>query len=137
MNKIIEAIRKAEALTSAEIRVHVSQRWFERHPMKRAQHLFHQYGLDQSPEQNAVLVYVNLRRRKFAIFHGKNTDSVQSGFGRGFWERIAREMKRNFIATHPENAIAMTVVSLGEALSKIYPANSTSHHSPESEYSED
>jgi len=115
---IVEAIHEAEAHTTAEIRVHVSQRLLERNPYKRATHLFHQYQLSKTAHRNAVLLYVNLRRKKFAI---TGDEAAHNALGQRFWEELARDMKRHMISTHPENAIALVVQKLGRRLAEKFP----------------
>jgi uncharacterized membrane protein len=115
---ILDAIRDAESRTTAEIRVHLSRRLIEKDPFKRAKHLFHQYGMYRTTHRNAVLLYVNLRRRKFALI---GDEGAHHSVGQRFWEELARDLMRNFISTHPENAIALAVKKIGERLAQDFP----------------
>jgi uncharacterized membrane protein len=115
---IVDAIREAESETSAEIRVHLSRRLWERNPYQRAMRLFQQYGMSGSAQRNSVLFYVNLRRKKFAIV---GDEGAHTAVGQRFWEELSRETKRNMISTHPENAIALIIRKLGARLAKHFP----------------
>jgi uncharacterized membrane protein len=115
---IVEAIQAVEAETTAEIRVHLSKRLIERDPFKRASLLFHQYGMDHTTQRNAVLLYVNLRRRKFAII---GDEGAHHAFGQRAWEELAHELKRQLHSTHPENAIAHWIRRLGFRLAMEFP----------------
>jgi uncharacterized membrane protein len=68
--------------------------------------------------RNAILIYVNLRRKKFALV---GDEGAHKAVGQRYWDEIARDLKRNFISTHPENAIAITIRKLGERLMKHFP----------------
>lgn len=125
---ILDAIRAAEAKTTSEIRVHLSRRWMEKDPFKRAGHLFRQYGMFRTTHRNAVLLYVNLRRRKFALV---GDEGAHHAVGQRFWEELARQLKRDFGSTHPENAIALAVKKIGERLAQDFPLAQGQTHSNE------
>jgi uncharacterized membrane protein len=115
---ILDAIHEAETKTTGEIRVHLSRRVFERNTFGRANRLFHQYSMAGTLHRNAILIYVNLRRKKFAIV---GDEGAHQAVGQRYWDEVARELKKNFMSTHPENAIALTVTKLGERLMKHFP----------------
>ncbi len=117
-SKIVESIAKAETRTTGEIRVHISKRWIERDPMKRAQKLFLRLGMNRTQLKNAVLLYVNLRRRKFAIY---GDEGIHKSMGQKYWEKIARELSQDLRGTHHENAIALAVNKIGDALAENFP----------------
>jgi len=133
---IVEAIRLAEENTTGEIRVHLSKKWIERDPYKRATRLFQKFGMFRTTHRNAVLFYVNLKRHKFAIV---GDEGIHKTVGQRYWEELARELKRALISTHPENAIAIGVSKIGEILQKHYPLESGAKHHNElkDEFSED
>jgi uncharacterized membrane protein len=68
-----------------------------------------------------VLLYVNLRRRKFAIY---GDEGIHQSVGQRYWEKIARELVQDLRGTHHENAIAMAVEKMGDALAKYFPIDS-------------
>ena len=117
-NPIVDAIHAVEAETTAEVRVHLSKRLIERDPLKRANHLFAQYGMARTPQRNAVLLYVNLRRKKFAVVGDEGAHRV---LGQKYWEDLAYDLRRQLISTHPENAIALWVRKLGHRLAMEFP----------------
>ena len=115
---IVDAIRSAEKDTTGEIRVHLSRKWIEKDPFRHATRLFHQFGMFRTSQRNAVLLYVNLKRHKFAII---GDGGIHHIVGQRYWEELARELKNNFISTHPENAIALAVLKVGEVLREHFP----------------
>lgn len=76
--------------------------------------------MENTSGHNAVLLYVNLHRKKFAFFGGEGIDK---NVGQKYWQKIARELSQDLRSTHFENAIAKAVLKIGEALSKHYPAD--------------
>jgi uncharacterized membrane protein len=120
-SKIVEAIARAETRTTGEIRVHISKRWIERDPMARAQTIFRKIGMERTALRNAVLLYVNLRRKKFAIY---GDEGIHQSVGQRYWEKIARELTQDLRGTHHENAIAMAVEKIGDALAQYFPIDS-------------
>jgi uncharacterized membrane protein len=119
---IIDAIREAEAGTEGEIRVHLSQRWFEKDPWKRAENLFAHYGLGSGLQQNTILIYINLRKRSFAILGDL---AIHQRVGQTYWNNLARELTENLRSTQSEKAIALTIRSIGKILKTHVPrANS-------------
>lgn len=122
-SKIVESIAQAEDRTTGEIRVHVSKRWIEKDPFARAQKLFYRLGMERTTLRNAVLLYINLRRKKFAIY---GDEGIHQSVGQRYWEKIARELSQDLRGTHYENAIAMAVQKIGQALAESFPCD-TSH----------
>jgi uncharacterized membrane protein len=121
-SKIVEAIAQAEDRSTGEIRVHVSKRWFEKDPFARAQKLFYRLGMERTTLRNAVLLYVNFRRRKFAIYAD---EGIHQSVGQRYWEKIARELSQDLRGTHHENAIATAVQKIGQALAESFPSDPT------------
>ncbi len=115
---IVRAIRESEAHTSGEIRVHLSKRLWEPDPMKSAWRIFKLYQLDQTQQRNAVLLYVNLRHRKFAVIGDVGVDAA---FGQTFWRALVHQLGLDFNSTHFERAIAGAVRSVGRALAEHFP----------------
>ncbi len=115
---IVQAIGEAEAGTTGEIHVRLSKRLFERDPLQRAQNLFRKLDLGRTQHRNAVLIYVNLRRRKFAVL---GDEGMHKAVGPLYWNELARELKQALLSTHPEVAIAHAVRHVGEVMRKHFP----------------
>jgi uncharacterized membrane protein len=118
---ILTAIQQAELGSTGEIRVHLSRRWFERDPLKRAIKLFQRFEMNQTPQKNAVLLYLNLRKRKFAVVGDLG---IHEKVGQYFWEKLAADLAEDLQSTHSENAIAKAIHTIGEGLKKYFPSES-------------
>src|SRR5437763_674115 len=64
-DRIVNAIKAAEAKTSGQIRVFLQRRKFEEDAVPRAQKKFFQLGMDRTAQRNAVLIFVAPRAQKF------------------------------------------------------------------------
>jgi uncharacterized membrane protein len=117
---IVQAIALAETGTTGEIRVHLSKRWFERDPYFRAVRLFTRFQMNNTSQRNAVLLYVNLRKKKFAVV---GDTGVHQKVGQEFWENLAATLRQDLQSTHPERAISSAVETVGKALQKFFPAD--------------
>jgi uncharacterized membrane protein len=116
---IVEAIQAAMLGTAAEVRVHLSRRWWEPNPLKRAQKIFQRHGMDRTDHRAGVLLYVNLRRRKFAVL---GDTAIHEKLGQRYWEELVRKLRTDLRSTHSERAIALAVLHVGEALRAHFPA---------------
>jgi uncharacterized membrane protein len=118
---IIEANKEAEKETTGEIRVHLSKRWFEKDTYIRAWRLFNQFNMSNTANRNAVLLYVNLRKKKFAVV---GDSGIHQKVGQDFWEKLVITLRQDLRSTHPERAIGSAVESIGKALKKFFPIDS-------------
>lgn len=119
VSRIVRAIQDAEKGTTGEVRVHLSKRWLERDPLARARKLFKRFGMERTTFRNAVLIYVNLRKRRLAIV-GDN--GIHEILGPRYWETVATRLARDLRRTHHENAIAAAVREVGIQLARHFPA---------------
>ncbi len=118
VSPIVRAIAWAEKGTTAEIRVHISRRFFEKDAFVRAQKLFEQFGMYRTTHRNAVLLYVNLKRQQFAVI---GDTGIHEKIGQHYWEELARSLREDLLSTHYENAIAIAVRTLGITLQAHFP----------------
>ncbi len=117
---IVDAIAEAERGTTGEIRVHLSKSWIEKDPYKHAGRLFAAFNMHKTRYRNGVLLYVNLRRRLFAVV---GDEGIHHVVGQEYWEMLAGRLAQNLHETHPEKAIALAVLEIGEKLKQHFPAD--------------
>ena len=70
-DRIVQAIREAEAKTSGQIRVYIQRGKSNADPLIAAQKKFHRMGMHKTRERNAVLIFVAPRAHKFAVVGDK------------------------------------------------------------------
>ncbi|MBL7715560.1 MAG: TPM domain-containing protein [Bdellovibrionales bacterium] len=112
------AIAEAEKETSAEIRVHLSRRIFEGDPLKNAEKVFRRLKMDQTKGRNGVLLYVQLRKRRFAIF---GDTGIHEKVGQSYWTATCQGLAAALKTKQVDLAIAETVSEIGKTLKKYFP----------------
>ncbi|MCM0605103.1 MAG: TPM domain-containing protein [Xanthomonadaceae bacterium] len=117
-HRISDAIAQAEAGTSGELRVHISHRLIELNPMKRARKLFTKQELHLTKYRNGVLIYVNPRRKKFAIV---GDQGIHTRVGQEYWNQWAAKLQEDLRSTHYENAVCDAIKNIGDTLKKYFP----------------
>lgn len=115
--EIVEAIRMAESNTSGEIRVHL-----ERHtnldPFTRAKEIFHILKMDNTKEENGVLIYIAVDDHTFAICGDRGIDKKVPA---NFWKTTRDTMSTSFKKGQFKQGIIEGVQHAGERLSAHFP----------------
>src|SRR5438552_15733638 len=84
------AVRRAEAATSAEIRVHLERRvhrWPLQRPdaLRRAVKVFAHLGMHLTAERHGVLIYLAVEDRKLAIV---GAEGIHRHVGDAYWQTV-------------------------------------------------
>jgi uncharacterized membrane protein len=114
---LVAAIREAELKTSGQIRVLISHKSVD-DPVAAAQKEFIRLGLNKSPEQNGVLIFVAPRTHKFAVI---GDAGVHEKCGDVFWQELAKAMAEYFRKSEFTEGIVHGVSKAGELLAKHFP----------------
>ena len=101
--EVVDAILKAEKNTSGEIRVHLEPHT-RMDTMERAKELFHILKMDNTKENNGVLIYVAVNDRKFAICGDKGIDKVVP---KDFWNSQKTLFKHTLKKVISSKALSM------------------------------
>ncbi len=117
--RILEAIRKAEAGTSGEIRVHLSRERIEGELIACAERKFFELGMAATENRNAVLLYVNPRERKFALY---GDQGIHEKVGPEFWQKLASEVSAHIRGQNLTEGLIHAVVTIGRALGEHFPS---------------
>ena len=89
VDKIVEAIRKAELLTSGEIRVYVAKHCRE-DALEKSSMVFHNLNMHKTALRNAVLIFVCPADHKAAILGDTGINNVIDD--KGFWDNTLEEL---------------------------------------------
>src|SRR5207249_1862126 len=81
---VVLALADAETENTGEVRAHLSKAWLDPDPFGRACALFTEFGMAKTGQHNGVLIYVNLRLRRFAIIADQG---IAQAAGQRFWEK--------------------------------------------------
>ena len=115
--EIISAIRIAEKNTSGEIRVHIEATSKKSHD-ERALEVFHLLKMNNTKDENAVLVYVAVNDKKFVIYGDKGINNVVSD---NFWNSTKDVMQNHFKQGHFKQGLVDGVLKAGEELQAHFP----------------
>ena len=115
--EVVEAIRLAEKKTSGEIRVHL-ERSSHDHIWERAMEVFHILKMDNTKQENGVLIYVAIDERKFVIYGGKGINKVVPEH---FWESTKDAIAAEFKKGNFKQGLIDGIHKAGEQLQKHFP----------------
>src|SRR6202162_5837301 len=117
-DRIVQAIREAEAKTSGQIRVYVQRGKLNADPLIAAQKRFHRMGMHKTRERNAVLIFVAPRAHKFAVVGDK---AIHEKCGEQFWQRLVEAMGAHFKNEKFSHALVKAIEEAGKALATHFP----------------
>lgn len=120
-DRIINAIKAAEAKTSGQIRVFLQRGNFEEDAIGRAQKKFLQLGMQKTAERNAVLIFVAPRAQKFAVI---GDEGVHQKCGEQFWQQLVARMREHFLREDFTQALLEAITATGELLARYFPKTS-------------
>ncbi len=115
--EIISAIRTAEKNTSGEIRVHIEASSEKEH-YERALEVFHLLKMNNTKEENAVLIYVAVKDKKFVIYGDKGINEVVP---KDFWNSTKDVMQNHFKKGEFKQGIVEGILKAGEELKAHFP----------------
>lgn len=122
-DRIVAAIRAAEAKTSGQIRVFLQRGRFEGEALERARRKFFQLGMQNTAERNAVLIFVAPRVQKFAVV---GDEGVHQKCGEKFWQELVEKMRQHFLREEFTEALVEGIESVGILLARYFPKTSGS-----------
>lgn len=115
--EIISAIRIAEKNTSGEIRVHIEAK-SDKDPYERSLEVFHLLKMNNTKDENAVLIYVAVKDKKFVIYGDKGINNVVP---KDFWNSTKDVMQNHFKKGHFKQGLIDGILSAGNELQAHFP----------------
>lgn len=116
---IVQAIGTVESQTSAEVRVHLSRRFFDQNVERSAWKIFARERLHETRARNAILIYGNLRKRQFAIIGDEGIHERLKDEG---WREIASRLETHVREKGVDAGFAQAILELGPKLKEWYPS---------------
>lgn len=114
---IVNAIRTAEKNTSGEIRVHIENAT-KVDSFVRAKEVFHMLKMDNTKEQNGVLIYVAVSDRTFVIFGDEGINQVVEN---NFWNTTRDTILEHFKRGDFKQGLVNGILKAGKALETHFP----------------
>ena len=120
---IVDAVARAEATTSAEIRVHLERRvhrWPGQRPdaLRRARKVFAHLGMHLTAERHGVLIYLAIEDRKLAIV---GDEGIHRRVGDTYWEAVRDLMIAQLREGRALDAVLAGVAEVGRVLAEHFP----------------
>lgn len=116
-DKIVEAIRNAELLTSGEIRVYIAKHCKE-DALDKASRLFQKLKMHNTALRNAVLILVSPTDHKAAILGDQGINSIIKS---GFWDSTLSELITYCSKDLITEGICKAVDTVGNLIKQEYP----------------
>jgi uncharacterized membrane protein len=116
-DRVVQTIRAAEACSSGEIRVHVTNKTVD-DAEKAAEAQFEALGMTATAQRNGVLVFIAPQSQKFAIV---GDTGIHARCGADFWKSVAQAMGEDFRAGRFTDGIVKGVARAGEVLAAHFP----------------
>ena len=120
--RIVQAIRDAEAKTSAQIRVYLQRGELEGDPLGPAQKRFEKLKMHKTAERNGVLIFIAPRAQKFAVV---GDEGIHQRCGGAYWQHVVDGMREHFRREEFSDAIVTGISGVGLALAKHFPRSAT------------
>jgi len=117
--EIVQAILDAEKNTSGEIRVHIEAHTRNDH-VNRAKEVFHLLKMDNTKEENGVLIYVAVNDKRFAIYGDRGIDQVVP---KDFWNTTKDIIESHFKNGRFKQGLIDGILKAGKELEDHFPWN--------------
>ncbi|MCE2821565.1 MAG: hypothetical protein RL013_618 [Bacteroidota bacterium] len=116
--RIADAIRAAERGTSGEIRLYVEDYCQRDHPAERAQELFQLFGMYNTQNRNAVLIYLAEKSRQFALW---GDAGIHEKVGNQFWEDEKKLLREYLQRDEAAEGVSKVILMVGDRLRQYFP----------------
>lgn len=123
--RITGAIREAERGTSGEIRMYVEDFCLRDHPVERAAELFQLFGMFNTHQRNAVLIYLAEKSRHFAIW---GDAGIHERVGYQFWEAEKRVLREHLQRDEKTEGVCQVIQLIGNQLRQYFPTHDHEDH---------
>jgi len=120
---IVAAVKNAEATTTGEIRVYVESHCTYVDAMERAHELFVSMKMFATENRNAILVYLAIEDKQFALFGDENIYKLAGGAD--FWTGAAAKLQANLRTGAFAKGLEECVQELGKVLAIHFPFTGT------------
>ena len=115
--EIVQAILDAEKNTSGEIRVHLEAHT-KKELLERAKEVFHFLKMDNTKEENGVLIYVAVNDKKFSIYGDRGIDKVVP---ENFWNSTRDTIESHFKNGRFKQGLIAGILNAGKELEAHFP----------------
>ena len=111
------AIKKAEATTSGEIRVHIETQ-VSGNVLDRAAWIFRKIGMHRTAERNGVLFFLAVNNKKFAVI---GDEGINKKVPEDFWDNLKQLLQEHFAEGKFTEGLAKGILMAGSQLKEHFP----------------
>jgi uncharacterized membrane protein len=122
-DRIVGAIKEAEAKSSGQIRVYIQRGELEGDALDYARKNFQKLGIQATGERNGILIFVAPRAQKFAVI---GDEGVHQKCGDQFWQQLVERMRVHFQNENFTDALVEAIEEAGNLLARHFPKTSAS-----------
>lgn len=115
--RIVSAIREAEARSRGEIRVHVAEQETT-DPRTEAALVFERLGIADTAERNGVLLFVAPASQSIAVL---GDQGAHERCGEAFWTAVVESVRGEFRAGRFTEGIVAGIRAVGDELARHFP----------------
>lgn len=119
-SRIASAIQLAEQGTSGEIRLFVEDFCTRDHPVERAEEVFQLFGMFNTKERNAVLIYLAEKSRHFAVW---GDSGIHERVGFQFWDQEKHLMREHLQMDEAAEGVCKAIYLIGARLREYFPSD--------------
>jgi uncharacterized membrane protein len=112
-----EAVRRAEAGTSGEIRVHLDDAIMD-DVLDHAAFVFEELGMQRTRDRNGVLIYVSVAQHRAAVIGDAGINAV---LPHGYWNETLGLLLEHFRAGRHADGLVAAVERMGAQLQHHFP----------------
>lgn len=116
--RIVQAIRSCERLTSGEIRVYVESKNPLVSPLDRAKEVFFGLKMEKTDLRNGVLLYMATQHKELALF---GDEGIYKATGAEYWNAEVKKMLDAIKGSHIVDGVVGCILDVGEALKTHFP----------------
>jgi len=116
--RVVEAIQKAERVTSGEIRVSVAH-FFWGNVEKTAWKAFRRLGMEHTTDRNGVLIFLVPSRKRFAIL---GDTGIHEKVGQTFWNDTSACLSSHFRQGAFTDGLVEAIRMVGDRLATHFPS---------------
>jgi len=117
LTAIARAVRRAEARTSAEVRVHLDHTC-EEDALRRAVKVFERLGMHRTAERHGVLIYVSVADHKLAVI---GDAGIHERVGEVYWRELVDSVRDHLRQQRSRDGLIHAVEHVGETLGRHFP----------------
>lgn len=117
---IVQSIREAEQGTSGEVRIFVEDFCMRDHPVERATEVFHLFGMYNTKNRNAVLLYLAPQSRQFAFW---GDVGIHEKVGFQFWDAEKQLLREHLQRDEAAAGVCQVILKIGKRLREYFPSD--------------